>query len=95
MTECNACGTRVRENEHYCGNCGAQLTQNSVEFDAMSATLGDDDNVQPREGRAWATTLEPEEAPSIAEPPAYEAAPEAAPVPEAARFIGLPRNTAW
>ncbi len=28
----------------------------------MSATLGDDDNVQPREGREWATTLDPEDA---------------------------------
>ena len=50
MTECNSCGARVRDNEHYCGNCGAQLIQNSVEFDSMSATLGDDDNAQPREG---------------------------------------------
>ena len=28
----------------------------------MSATLGDDDNVHPREGREWATTLDPEDA---------------------------------
>ncbi|HKP83668.1 MAG TPA: protein kinase [Pyrinomonadaceae bacterium] len=41
----------------------------------MSATLGDDDNVQPREGREWATTLDPEDdephvtaAPEIREP---------------------------
>ena len=75
MTECNACGARVRDNEHYCGNCGSQLTPGSVEFDSMSATLGDDDNVQPREGREWATTLDPEDdephvtaAPEIREP---------------------------
>ena len=77
MTECNACGARVRENEHFCGNCGAQLTHNSVKFDSMSATLGDDDNVQPREGREWATTLDPEEAPVVLEQPVYEAAPAA------------------
>lgn len=44
----------------------------------MSATLGDDDNVQPREGREWATTLEPEAAdvrPNTAEQPVSEAAP--------------------
>ena len=81
MTECNACGARVRDNEHYCGNCGAQLTHSSVDFDSLSATLGDDDNVQPHEGREWATTLEPEEAdetPITAEQPVYEAAPAAA-----------------
>jgi serine/threonine protein kinase, bacterial len=77
MTECNACGARVRENEHYCGNCGAQLTHSSVAFDSLSATLGDDDNVQPGEGREWATTLEPEpEKPITAEQPVYEAARE-------------------
>ncbi len=78
MTECNACGARVRDNEHYCGNCGTQLLHSSVEFNSMSATLGDDDNVQPREGREWATTLEPEAAdvrPNTAEQPVSEAAP--------------------
>src|SRR5687768_15596288 len=85
MTECNACGARVRENEHYCGNCGAQLTHNSVEFDSMSATLGDDDNVQPRAGREWATTLDPEEAPSIPDQSVYDVAPEAPPVAEEIR----------
>src|SRR5215211_7361267 len=63
MTECNACGSHVRGNEHYCGNCGAQLPHSSVDFDSLSATLGDDDRVQPREGREWATTLDPEESP--------------------------------
>ena len=80
MTECNACGARVHANEHYCGNCGAQLIHNSVELDSLSATLGDEDNVQPREGREWATTLDPEEAeqtPITAEQPVYEAAPAA------------------
>jgi serine/threonine-protein kinase len=43
----------------------------------MSATLGDDDNVQPREGREWATTLDPEEAPVVLEQPVYEATPAA------------------
>src|ERR1051325_886583 len=76
MTECNACGARVRENEHYCGNCGTQLTHRSVKFDSMSATLGDEDNVLPREGREWATTLEPEMTdarPNTAEQPVSEA----------------------
>src|SRR6185295_15963034 len=85
MTECNACGARVRENEHYCGNCGSQLQHNSVEFDSMSATLGDDDNVQPRKGREWATTLDPEDAdetPITGDQPVYEAAPVAAEVRE-------------
>ncbi|HEX7332808.1 MAG TPA: protein kinase [Pyrinomonadaceae bacterium] len=83
MTECNACGARVRENEHYCGNCGAQLLHSSVDFDALSATLGDDDNVQPREGREWAATLEPEpadETPNTSEQPVYEEQPAAAAV---------------
>jgi eukaryotic-like serine/threonine-protein kinase len=80
MTECNACGARVRDNEHYCGNCGTQLIHSSVEFDAMSATLGDDDNVQPREGREWATTLDPEVTgarPNTAEQPIQQAEPSA------------------
>src|SRR5215216_2126116 len=77
MTECNACGARVHDNEHYCGNCGTQLLHSSVKFDSMSATLGDEDNVQPREGREWATTLDPEATagPSTAQQPASEAAP--------------------
>lgn len=83
MTECNSCGASVRENEHYCGNCGAQLQHSSVNFDSLSATLGDDDNVHPREGREWATTLEPEpepadKSPNTSEQPVYEAAPAAA-----------------
>src|SRR5215216_1902861 len=74
MTECNACGARVRDNEHYCGNCGAQLIHGSVKFDSMSATLGDEDNVQPRE---WAITLDPEATagPNTAAQPVSEAAP--------------------
>ena len=80
MTECNACGARVRESEHYCGNCGTQLINSPVEVDALSATLGDGDNVQPKEGREWANTLDPEaaeEIPTTAEQPVYEAGPAA------------------
>ena len=77
MTECNACGSRVSADEHFCGNCGTQLNPSSSELKTMMATtLGDDDDVSPREGREWATTLDPEPAddpPATAEQPVYEA----------------------
>ena len=61
----------------------------------MSATLGDDDNVQPREGREWATTLDPEvagETPITAEQPVYEAGP-VAPAAEAREPSGSLETT--
>lgn len=71
MTECNACGARVRDNELFCGNCGTQLIPNSAELKTVSAALGDEDEVRPE----WAETLEPEatdEAAIPAEQPVYE-----------------------
>jgi tRNA A-37 threonylcarbamoyl transferase component Bud32 len=77
MADCRSCGARVSPGEHFCGNCGAQLSHSSPEQQSLSATLGDDDDVQAQDGREWATTLEPnDDAPITAEQPVYEA-PEA------------------
>src|SRR5215213_5544857 len=46
MAECNACGAHVSPDEHFCGNCGAQLTPNSAEMKTLAATLGDEVEVQ-------------------------------------------------
>ncbi len=46
MAECNVCGARVSPGEHYCGNCGTQLIPKATEFNSMSATLGDEVEVQ-------------------------------------------------
>ena len=56
MTECSVCGARVSPGEHFCGNCGSQLTPSSAELRTVSASIGDDDEVRPE----WAETLEPE-----------------------------------
>ena len=56
MTECNACGARVSPDEHFCGNCGAQLLPDSPELKTVSAGIGDNGEVSPE----WAETLEPE-----------------------------------
>src|SRR5690242_8383508 len=61
MTECNACGARVSDGEHFCGNCGSQLLPSSEELATVSASIGDDGEVR----REWAETLEPEPADEI------------------------------
>lgn len=71
MAECNACGAHGSPGEHFCGNCGAQLTPSSAEFETLSATLGDEGELHPEMAR----TLEPD----FSEPPTDEA-PVAVPV---------------
>jgi eukaryotic-like serine/threonine-protein kinase len=76
MPECNACGAHVSAEEHFCGNCGAQLVPSSVELKTMAATLGDEEEVSSADVRAFAETLEPEnvgdETPVTAEQPVSE-----------------------
>jgi tRNA A-37 threonylcarbamoyl transferase component Bud32 len=62
MTECSACGARVAPEEHFCGNCGAQLTASSPELETLSATLGDEDEVHSTPSSAFAETLDDEPA---------------------------------
>src|SRR5215203_1835126 len=64
MVECKACGAGVAPDEHFCGNCGAQLVPSSVELKTVSAVVGDQAEVHP----AWAETLDPE---ATDETPAY------------------------
>ena len=62
----------------------------------MAATLGDDDDAEPREGPAWAETLEPEvrdETPIAVEEPVYEGGPAAAAVAEARESSGSLETT--
>jgi serine/threonine protein kinase len=49
MAECNVCGARVSPGEHFCGNCGTQLAPSATELETLSATLGDEVEVQPPE----------------------------------------------
>src|SRR5829696_430893 len=63
MTECSSCGARVSPDEHFCGNCGAQLVPSSAELKTVAANAGDVENVPVREGREWATTLDPGDEP--------------------------------
>src|SRR5215213_4677225 len=52
MAECNVCGARVSPGEHFCGNCGTQLAPSATELETLSATLGDEVDVQPVETAA-------------------------------------------
>lgn len=74
MSECHSCGARVSPGEHFCGNCGAQLNPGSVELSKVAAG-GDEGNVQPREGREWANTLD-DGTPVISDQAEPVAAPE-------------------
>ena len=58
MAECSACGARYSPGEHFCGNCGAQLIPNASELKTLSATLGDEVDVQPMTSAQLAITLE-------------------------------------
>jgi hypothetical protein len=78
MAQCHECGARVSPDEHFCGNCGTQLIPSSTELKTVSATLGNEDEVQTGDAAAWAETLEPthpDETPITAENPVYEAPP--------------------
>jgi serine/threonine protein kinase, bacterial len=59
MSDCQSCGARVSPGEHFCGNCGSQLLLSSPEFKTVAPDSGDKDNLPVREGREWATTLDP------------------------------------
>jgi eukaryotic-like serine/threonine-protein kinase len=67
MSECHSCGAHVSPDEHFCGNCGAQLNPSSAELKTVAANVGDEGEVQPRAGREWANTLD-DETPVIADP---------------------------
>jgi eukaryotic-like serine/threonine-protein kinase len=68
MSECHSCGARISPGEHFCGNCGMQVKPSSVELKTVAPDRGDEENVQPREGRAWANTLD-DETPVITDQP--------------------------
>jgi eukaryotic-like serine/threonine-protein kinase len=61
MTDCSSCGARVSPDEQFCGNCGAQLVPSSEDLKTVAANVDEGDEVELREGREWATTLDPEE----------------------------------
>jgi len=59
MSECQSCGARVSPGEHFCGNCGMQLPgPEDLKTDAPN--VGEEVDVQPREARQWANTLDDE-----------------------------------
>ena len=62
MAECNVCGARVSPGEHFCGNCGTQLVPSAKEFNSLSATLGDEVEVQVEAPPAEAAAAAPAEA---------------------------------
>lgn len=77
MSECSSCGAHISPGEHFCGNCGGQLdpSSSSGELRTASATLSDEQDLEPREGPEWATTLEPsDETPIIPEDSIHETA---------------------
>ena len=75
MSECQSCGAHVSPGEHFCGNCGAQLTPESAELKTLAATPGDDLDLPSRAGREWANTLDDEPVHVTAAPDQPEAAP--------------------
>jgi tRNA A-37 threonylcarbamoyl transferase component Bud32 len=77
MAECSACGARVSSDEHFCGNCGAQLVPRSTELKTVSAVVGDEAEVRSIKSSQLANTLEsadtretpiPEKEPEKSEP---------------------------
>src|SRR5689334_16089889 len=75
MPECQSCEAHVSPGEHYCGNCGMQITPSSTELKTVAAQAGDEENVsRSRDGREWANTLD-DETPAIKDE--AEAAPAA------------------
>jgi len=60
MSDCDSCGASVSPGEHFCGNCGMQIKPSSVELKTVAPDPVDEENVQPREGREWANTLDDE-----------------------------------
>jgi len=58
MSECSACGASYSPGEHFCGNCGTQLLPTNHELKTLSATLGDEVDVQPLSSAQLAITLE-------------------------------------
>src|SRR6185295_1564340 len=95
MSECSSCGAHVSPGEHFCGNCGAQLNPASEEMGTVSATLDDEEELPVREGRQWATTLDPsDEEPITPEDSIHEtASSEGAAVAEAREPSGSLETT--
>src|SRR5262245_2257601 len=60
MSECQSCGAHVSPGEHFCGNCGMQLAPSSTELKTVAPNAGEEVELQPREGREWANTLDDE-----------------------------------
>jgi serine/threonine protein kinase len=60
MSECQSCGAHVSPGEHFCGNCGMQLTPSSGELKTLAANPGDEVDPQPLKERQWANTLDDE-----------------------------------
>src|ERR1051325_10953330 len=42
MAECNACGSHVSPDEHFCGNCGTQQLPSNSELRTIAADLSED-----------------------------------------------------
>ena len=42
MTECKECGSKVAPDEHFCGNCGAQLPAASPALETIAVALDAD-----------------------------------------------------
>ena len=94
MAECSSCGAHISPGEHFCGNCGAQLDLSSSELRTVSASLDDEQDLPAREGREWATTLDPEEAPALPEESIHEtASSDGAAVAEARESSGSLETT--
>jgi hypothetical protein len=63
--------------EQFCGNCGSQLLPSSSEFKTVAPNPGDKEDLPVREGREWATTLDPsDETPVAIEQPVPSASAE-------------------
>jgi serine/threonine-protein kinase len=91
MSECQSCGAHVSHDEHFCGNCGSQLAPSSPELKTVAANKGDQVELPVREGREWATTLDPsddtplppaDKIPITAEQPIYQPPAKEAAAPE-------------
>src|SRR5918996_1042995 len=97
MAECSACGAHVSPDEHFCGNCGAQLSPSSPELKTVAAVIGDEIEVQPLKSLQLANTLEnadtreapiPEKEPEKSEPPVAVQQAEAEPKPISSASLG-------
>src|SRR4051812_42939906 len=69
MFQCNECGSKVAQDENFCGNCGAQTPPASAELKTVSATFEQmekeqvESHVEPTEQKAAETIPQPVEVP--------------------------------